>query len=63
LEKIVSKTNETLNLGHHVLADGELDAVTGGTKCTGGSAGGPVTLRALATLLGQLEQAEAQKVR
>jgi hypothetical protein len=31
LEKIVSKTNETLNPDRHALADGELDAVTGGT--------------------------------
>jgi hypothetical protein len=30
---------------HDTIGDREFDAVTGGTKCTGGSAGGPVTLR------------------
>jgi hypothetical protein len=53
----------TMSKTHDTIGDRELDAVTGGTKCTGGSAGGPVTLRQLAALLGQLEQAEAQKVR
>ena len=59
----MSKTNHASNLDHHALADGELDAVTGGTKCTGGSASGPVTLRALAKVLGELEQAQAENVR
>jgi hypothetical protein len=45
MEKIMRKSNDPSNLDHHALAERELDAVTGGTKCTGGSARGPVTFR------------------
>ena len=66
MEKIMRKTNDTSNVAtfehHGRLADSELDAVNGGTKCTGG-AGGPVTLRDLAKILGELEQAKAGNVR
>jgi len=52
------------NSQNRELLDNELDAVSGGTKCTGGSAsGGPVSLRELAKILGELEQAQAGNVR
>ena len=55
----MSKTNDTSSdeLAETELQDNELDAVTGGTK------GGPVTLRDLAKILGELEQAQAGNVR
>ena len=59
----MSRANDASNLDHHALADGALEAVTGGTKCAGGSAGGSVTFRALAKALGELEQAQATNVR
>jgi hypothetical protein len=49
--------NDTSDLDHRELTDIELDVVTGGNK------GGPVTLRELAKILGQLEQAQAVNVR
>jgi hypothetical protein len=65
--KIMSRTNNTSNIAthehHHALADGELDAVTGGIKCTGGSPSGPVTFRELAKVLGELKQAQFNNVR
>jgi hypothetical protein len=59
MEEIMSKTNDTSSdeLAETELQDNELDAVTGGTK------GGPVTLRDLAKILGELEQAQAGNVR
>ena len=51
----MSKTDDASQVQE--LHDDELDAVTGGTKC------GPVTLRELAKILGQLEQAQAVNVR
>jgi hypothetical protein len=58
----MSKTSDTPNFSHGTkdhgsVADSELAAVTGGSK------GGPVTLRDLAKILGELEQAQAVKVR
>jgi len=53
--KIMSKTDDASQVQE--LHDDELDSVTGGTK------GGPVTLRELAKILGQLEQAQAVNVR
>jgi hypothetical protein len=47
MEKIMSKTNDTPKLGHGMLEDIELDAVTGGTKAQGS------WFVALATALGK----------
>jgi hypothetical protein len=66
MEQIMSKTNDTAKLGHaklekRVLADSELDAVSGGWSLLswgtgGGSGGGGGGFRELAMLLGEIEQ-------
>jgi hypothetical protein len=67
METTMNKTNDAscgaTSEHHDTIGDPELDAVTGGTKCTGGSASGPVTLRQLAQVLGELEQAQFNNVR
>jgi hypothetical protein len=65
--RIMNKSNNASSIAtheqHDALAERELDAVTGGTKCTGGSASGPVSFRALAQVLGELEQAQFNNIR